>query len=647
MRYGLVVFLLSLALIPVPQGLSRAGDFPVSSTAAQTRLMLELRAQQFLNRATFGATNATVTALANDMQTKGINKACTDWIDAQFALSPTLHIPTINSMMIADGFTRTDSSGNTVADTSAQVGGITRYRSHAWWHNSITAPDQLKQRLAWALIQICVVSAPGINDSNFNPILTEMSTSPYQQPAYWLGLSSYYDTLLTRLNTNYRDVLQGVTTHPQMGLMLSSLGNQKANATTGTVPDENYAREIMQLFSIGLYELNLDGSHKRDANNQSIATYENDTIQEFARAFTGMGFASNTSNTSATGGFRDYVNTMRVVSASHDTGSKLLLNGKTVPGNADATAGIRAAVDNCFAHPNVAPFISNLLIQRFVMSNPSKGYISRVARVFNNNGAGVKGDLKAVLKAILTDNDAWASIQMTRRTSPLRLSVSTAGTEYCKLVEPVIQYASFMRRYGTPASTAPTSGRFMLPQSPATWGQSPFQAPSVFNFYLPNHQPSASTNPTVAGLTTTAGSTNIPERGPPGPASRDLFAPEFQIVDAVVANSWHNRTRTDITNNPRRYTVTLTNPSNVGQTATINLNMSAEETLAGTTDPASLIRHLDNVLCNGTMTEAFKTSLSNAILAEVPTGASATNKTDRVNGAMITVMNSPFYLIRF
>ncbi len=657
MRYGLIVFLFTLFTLAIPQESSKAGDFYVSSTAAQTRLMLELRAQQFLNRATFGATDATITALANDMQTKGINKACTDWIDAQFALSPTLHIPTINSMMVADGFTRTDANGNSVADTSAQVGGIQRYRSHAWWHNSITAPDQLKQRLAWALIQICVVSAPGINDSNFNPVIADLSSSPYQQPAYWLGLSSYYDMLLTRLNTNYRDVLQGVTTHPQMGLMLSSLGNQKENLTTGTVPDENYAREIMQLFTIGLYELNLDGSHKLDAGNQSVATYENETIQEFARAFTGMGFASNTSTTSVTGGFRDYVNTMRIVSAAHDTGSKVLLSGKTVPGNADAAAGIRAAVDNCFAHPNVAPFISNLLIQRLVMSNPSKGYLARVARVFNNNGTGTKGDMKAVMKAVLTDNEAWASIQMSRLSSPLRLRVSTAGTEYCKLVEPIVQYASFMRRYGVPATTAPTSGRFMLPTAPGTWGQSPFNAPSVFNFYLPAHQPSASTTG-LAGLNNTPGSTNIPERGPPGAASRDLFSPEFQIIDAVVCNAWHNRTRTDLTNNPRRFDTTLTNPAGVNQTATINFPMTVEVGLAAANDPypwptnsasrvsPTLISHLDQVLCNGTMTEEFRTNLRTAIQAEV-NGTSSTNQIDRLNGAMMSVMNSPFYLIRF
>jgi len=650
MRYSLVGFLFTLAFFAVPQGSSNAGDFPVRTTTEQTRLMLELRAQQFLNRATFGAKDDEITALANDMRTKGINRACTDWVDAQFALPPSLHVPTITQFMIEDGFVR---GTPPVADTSAQVGGIQRYRHHVWWHHAITAPDQLKQRLAWALMQICVVSEPGINDSNFNPVFTDLGTSPYQQPPFWLGMSSYYDMLLTQLNTNYRDILQAVTFHPQMGLMLSSLHNQKANLTTGTVPDENYAREIMQLFTIGLYELNLDGSYKLDGSGQPIETYDNFTIQEFGRAFTGLAYASNRSTTSVTNGFRDYVNTMRVVTSAHDVGPKLLLNGQTINNPSDATADIRAAVNNCVDHPNVAPFISRLLIQRLVMSNPSKGYINRVAGVFNNSGTGVKGDMKAVMKAILTDNDAWSSIQMTRLSSPLRLRVSTRGTEFCRLVEPVVQYASFMRRYGVPSTSDPeTKGRFILQAAPGTWGQVAFRAPSVFNFYLPNHQPSASVNPNVAGLPTSPGSANIPERGPAGPDSRDLFAPEFQTFDAVVSNAWHNRTRGDLISNPRRISPFLYSVTNPGQPNTnfnseINFNMSIEEGLAATSDPAVLIRHLDRVLCNGTMTEAFKTSLRSAIRAEVASGASATNRMDRVNGAMMTVMNSPFYLIRF
>jgi uncharacterized protein (DUF1800 family) len=617
-----------LALVGISFSLSAsAGDFPVASASEQTRLMLELRAEQFLNRATFGATDSTIASLANDMQSKGITNACTEWIDRQFALAPSLHVPTALRFMQADNLTVT-----------SQVGSVSRYRHHAWWHQAITAPDQLKQRLAWALSQICVVSETAINDSNFVP-----QTLSAGQPAFWLGLSSYYDMLLKESNGSYRDVLLGVTYHPQMGLMLSSLQNPKANPSTGTVADENYAREIMQLFSIGLYELNIDGSYKLNSANQPIPTYDNDTVQEMARAFTGLAYASS-NGTSITSGYRDYVNPMRMINVAHDMGSKRLLNGRTIPAYTDGNAGVRAAVDNIYAHPNVAPFISRLLIQRFVMSNPSKSYIARVARVFDNNGRGVKGDFRAVMKAILTDQEAWASIQMTRLTNPLRLRVTTSGTEYCKLVEPVVQYASFMRRYGVPRTTAPTRGRFLLTAAPGNWGQAPFRSSSVFNFYLSDHRPSGSSNRNVAGLSNTQGSTNIPERGP---GNRDLFAPEFQLFHAVVANAWHNRLRSDIVGKSISmflYSDTSTNPS-VNYSSTIDFNFALEESLAH--DAAGLVRYLDRVLCNGAMTEDFKSSLVNALTAEIPEGTTANNRRDRVRGALITVMNSPYYLVRF
>jgi len=622
MRNMCVVFLLALLAFPLFSSTSVAGTFPVASTAEQSRLMMELRAQQFLNRATFGATDTEIAALATRMQSVGLVRACSDWIDEQFALSPTLHGPTTTGFMSADGF-----------NVTSQIGGVPRFRHHAWWHNSISAPDQLKQRLAWALIQICVVSETAINDSNFVP-----ATLSANQPAFWLGMGSYYDMLLNRLNGSYRDVLQGVTQHPQMGMMLSSLRNQKGNAALGTFADENYAREIMQLMSIGLYELNTDGSFKKDAQGQNIPTYDNDLIEELARSFTGYNYALG-NGTSITSGDRDFVNTMIMTGTAHDTGSKQLLNGQTIPGNADGNAGISATIDNIYAHPNVGPFISRLLIQRLVMSNPSRAYISRVTRVFNNNGVGVKGDMKAVMKAILLDNDAWSSIQTTRLSNPLRLQVASAGTEFCRLVEPVVQYASFCRRYGVPSTTAPTSGRWYVSAAPGTWNQSPFRSPSVFNFYLPDHQPSG-------GISTAQGSTNIPEKTP---GSRDLYSPEFQLVTAVVANAWHNRTRSDIVGKGISmflYTDTGVTP-NVSFSSRINFPLTFEESIAN--DVNALVLHLDKVLCNGTMTETFKTNLTAAILAEVPqtTTTSAGDRTERVRGAMISVMNSPFYLIRF
>jgi len=204
----------------------------------------------------------------------------------------------------------------------------------------------------------------------------------------------------------------------------------------------------------------------------------------------------------------------------------------------------------------------------------------------------------------------------------------------------------------------------MLGASPGAWGQSPFRAPSVFNFYLPNHQPSASTDPSIGGIATTNGTPNIPRRGSTVD-TQDLFAPEFQIFDAVVANAWHNRTRSDLLTNPRQfstflYTAAIVPPATTGVnfSSVIAFNMSIEEGLVPIapttpTNPAALIEYLDRVLCNGTMTDGtnptlgFKTILSNAIRAEVPFVSDSTRQRDLINGAMMTVMNSPFYLVRF
>jgi len=433
--------------------------------------------------------------------------------------------------------------------------------------------------------------------------------------------------LLNRCDDRYRDVLQDVTYHPVMGVWLSSLRNPKGNPTIGTFPDENYAREIMQLMSIGLNELNLDGTYKLDSAGGVIPTYDNDIIRDFARAFTGMNYASGTS-TNINSGYTNYLDPMIMTNNAHDTGSKKLLNGQSIPGSTNGNVDVSAALDNIYAHPNVAPFISRLLIQRLVRSNPSKAYINRVSKVFNDNGSGVKGDMRAVVKAILVDSEAWSSIRMTRLRNPTRLVVTGSGTEFGRMTEPVVQYASFFRRYGIPPTN--TSGRFFLNATPGTWNQAPYRSPSVFNFYLPHHQPSG-------GLATAVGSRNIP--------NGDLFAPEFQLLTAVVSNAWQNRSRSDIINEYIDQFLFTAGSTNTNTRLTFDL--SKEKTLAAS--QTALVEHLDNVLCNGTMTDDFRTRLSNAIAAKVILSSppTANQLRDRMRGAMITVMNSPHYLIRY
>ncbi len=607
MRSGFLAVLFTLA-VSLP---GQCGTFIVASDAAQIRLMLELRAQQFLNRATFGAKDAEISSLADSMATLGIEGACSKWIDDQFALPTTFHTATMKTFMAADGITAyNDATKN-----------LLRYRHHAWWHNAITAPDQLKQRLAWALIQICVVGESGDN-FNFVEIPTGQPTKPY-----WFGMSTYYDMLLNRCDDRYRDVLQDVTYHPVMGVWLSSLRNQKGNPAIGSFPDENYAREIMQLLSIGLNELNSDGTFKLDATGNVIPTYNNAIIGDFARAFTGLNYASG-DGTNIYSGYTNYLDPMIMTNSVHDSGSKKLLNGQTIPGNANGNVDISNALDNLYAHPNVAPFISRLLIQRLVRSNPSKGYLTRVSKIFNDNGSGVKGDMRAVVKAILTDSEAWTSIRMTRLRNPTRLVVTSAGTEYSRLVEPVVQYASFFRRYGVPPTD--TSGRYFLSAAPGTWNQAPYRSPSVFNFYLPQHQPSG-------GLATAVGSRNIP--------NEDLFAPEFQLLTAVVSNAWHNRSRSDIVNEYIDQYLYTTGSTNTNTRLTFDFSNEKNNAASQT----GLVEYLDKVLCNGTMTDDFRTRLSDAIAAKVTLSSppTANQLRDRVRGAMITVMNSPYYLIRY
>ena len=587
------------------------GTFLVDSDAAQVRLMLELRAQQFLNRATFGATDSEVAKLAEHMAKLGVEKACSEWIDTQFDLPTTYHTDTIRNFLAADGITN-------YGDTSKNP---LRYRHHAWWHNAITAPDQLKQRLAWALIQICVVGEGG---DNFNLVDVPLG---YPNKPYWFGLSKYYDVLLNRCDDTYRDVLQDVTYHPMMGIWLSSFRNRKANPEIGTFPDENFAREILQLMSIGLFELNIDGTYKLDAEGQLQSTYSNETIQNFARVFTGFNYASG-NNTSIYSGYVDYLEPMIMTQSEHDTGPKKLLNGQRIAWSRNGDSEITTALNNIYAHPNVAPFISRLLIQRLVRSNPSKAYITRVAKKFNDNGLGVRGDMRAVVKAILIDGEAWASIRMTRLRNPTRVVVSGEGTEYSRMVEPVVQYAGFFRRYGVPS--AETGGRYYLNAAPGVWNQAPYGSPSVFNFYLPNHQPSG-------GLANAATSNNIPNGA--------LYAPEFQILTSVVAVAWQNRTREDVLNEYiDQYLYTT---GTINTFTRLTFDFSVEKNLADNQE--ALVEHLDKVLCNGTMTDDFRSRLSDTIASKVPVSTPPTSDElrDRMRGAMITVMNSPYYLIRY
>ena len=383
---------------------------------------------RFLNQATFGATEAE----ARELIDIGID----DWIDRQIAQPASLQLPYLNTLPVPERLPQ------------LQPG-----RVDAWFRNVIDGPDQLRQRVAFALSQIMVVSEVGA-----------LRQAPY-------GLAGYYDMLAENAFGNFRDLLEDVTLHPSMGVYLSMLGNQRADPGRNISPDENYAREMMQLFTIGLIELNLDGTARTDARGREIPTYNQDIIEGFAHVFTGWNYAEGANFNRARRTIPTQIIPMELYPAYHSTEPKQLLNGTQLPEGQSGLQDLQDALDNVFAHPNVGPFIATRLIERLVTSNPSPGYVERVASTFNDNGSGVRGDLEAVVKAILVDADARSSA-----------TTSSSG----KLKEPLLRLTQLWRAYDARSA----DGSFVFrPSTNDVFAQGPLQSPSVFNFFSPFYAP--------------------------------------------------------------------------------------------------------------------------------------------------------------
>lgn len=357
------------------------------------------------------------------------------WIDQQMQEPASLQLPYLRSL-----------------PRPPVLGQLHSDRVDKWFRNVIDGPDQLRQRVAFALSEITVVSQLGA-----------LTQAPY-------AVADYYDQLALNAFGNYRDLLGIVTLHPAMGVYLSMLGNQKPNPALNIRPDENYARELMQLFSVGLVELNLDGTVKLDNMGQPIPTYDQEIIEGFAHVFTGWNYAGAPTFEQARQNDNNQTVPMQLYPAFHDTGSKSLLNGVLIPPGQTGDQDLQAALDNIFNHPNVGPFVSTRLIQRLVTSNPSPGYVQRVASVFDNNGLGVRGDLAAVVKAILLDPEARPAMHM-----------EIDG----KIKEPILRLTQLWRAYDAQSQ----SGAFPLAPAYIIFGQGPLQAPHVFNFFSPFFAP--------------------------------------------------------------------------------------------------------------------------------------------------------------
>jgi uncharacterized protein (DUF1800 family) len=365
-----------------------------------------------------------------------------------------------------------------------------QFGDHMIWNQLLAQPDEMRQRAAFALSQFFVVS--------LNPI--DGFWPPYVMAAWW-------DVLARNAFGNFRTLLEDVTLNTGMGMYLNTQGNLKEDPATGRQPDENYAREIMQLFTIGLYALNPDGTPKRDAAGQPIETYGQEDVTNLARVFTGydrdMSRVSRTSVAWLDYGVpsKDFCSDPMVLDAGNHSTLQVDFLGAHIPAGTDGKAALKLALDHLFAHPNVGPFFGHQMIQRLVTSNPSPAYVARVAAAFDDNGEGVRGDLKAVWTAVLTDPEALAP------SDP-----ATGG----KLREPVLRYVGWARTVGV-ASEGGKWNIFNLSNAGLSLGQSPLRSPSVFNFFRPGYVPPH---------------TAIAEAG--------VVAPEFQIANETSIAGYTN-----------------------------------------------------------------------------------------------------------
>ncbi|MGR5140299.1 DUF1800 domain-containing protein [Photobacterium sp. DNB23_23_1] len=387
-------------------------------------LATEQAAASLLFQATFGPSPSD----PGQLKSQGFES----WFYEQVNAAPSYHLPRYDDYL---AYGEEDSA-------------TTRYR--VWWDRSINAPDQLRQRMAFALSQILVVSEKDATLSLHPKLLTD-----------------YYDLLIKYALGNYRDLLLDVSRHPAMGYYLTSIGSQQENPFEGIRPNENYPRELMQLFTIGLDELKPDGSPFLNASGDPIATYTEADIGEFSRALTGWHLANNTDWDDLSNG--ELFASMQPNESRHDSGSKQVM-GITFFSGKSAEQDLNLAIDILFNHPNTPAFVSRILIQRLVTSNPSPDYITRVANVFRNNGQGVRGDLAMVAKAILSDEEA-------------------RNGEAFKVKEPLIVMTNLARAMSMRGNI---DGIYQDLDTADAYGQIPLGSPSVFNYYRPEDVPDGS-----------------------------------------------------------------------------------------------------------------------------------------------------------
>ena len=551
-----------------------SGANPVLSRPASNE-----EAARFLLQAQFSASDADIAAVRN--------KAYAPWLTEQF-----------NAPADVTGLAWLDSRGYNA------ISNATRYYDNSYpgdymiWNQLMTSTDAVRKRAALALSEYFVVSLSGLDVAWRSHVLA----------AWW-------DVLAANAFGNFRKLLEDVTLNAAMGLYLNTKGNMKENAATGRAPDENFGREVMQLFTLGLYQLNLDGSEKRGADGSKLETYTQSDISNIARVFTGWDFDQTQNvNTLEPVQNRNIPNTsftrlpMRLNPANHSTLAATFL-GSTVPAGTDGVLALKIALDTLFNHPNVGPFFGKQMIQRLVTSNPSPAYVARVAGAFNNNGAGVRGDLKAVFSAVLLDEEA-------------RGAAGLSQPGFGKLREPMLRLVQWGRSFGI--ASARGSWKIGDLSNPASQlGQSPLRSHSVFNFFRPGYVPPS----TALSATQTT-------------------APEFQLVNESSVGGYLNYMQGVIRNGIFVNAPDLpNNASNAANGFDIAAAYSAELPLAG--DAVALVKRLNLLLCAGQLSADNQALIVNALNATAITASSSDSaRRDRVAAGVLLVMASADYLIQ-
>jgi uncharacterized protein (DUF1800 family) len=506
-----------------------------------------VEAARFLAQATFGPTRADIALV----QERGI----AGWIQDQMSLPASSHLARYRLTSPLDS-TRQDP------------------RMEAWWWTALNAPDQLRQRVAFALSEIFVVSDLGAGLG-----------------ARGAAMASYYDVLVQGAFGTFRSLLERVTLHPVMGVWLSLAGSRKADVAKGTHPDENYARELMQLFTIGTARLNPDGTPVL-RGRAPVPTYTQDDVAGAARALTGWVLASKDTWTSP----------MVAAASRHDTGRKGIVGGVVIPAGGTPASDLAVLLDTLCAHPNTAPFIARLLIQRLVTSNPTPGYVARVAAVFGDDGSGARGNLGAVVTAILTDDEA-------------RNGAQSVGPAFGKVREPLLRVTHLWRAFSGEGS----GGQVDFPHPEVPLGQAPLRAGSVFGFFSPQYAPSSL-------------------------AHAGLVAPELQLANEASLPTTDDflmraLARTAVVPTVVNRVLGLAGGQDLssGGEHNVSIDITYEEALSN--DVAALVDELDLVLMGGALDATFRDQLERYLLT-VPAGKA------RVTEAVAVLITSPQYLVQ-